>query len=75
MSLSSFWAQPRKGHIEQAKQIYGYINRFKYFDLKFCTEEPEMSRFDNKTSLFQENTQGENRDEYCDTLTSLTTFT
>ena len=56
MSLSSFRAQPRKGHIERAKRIYGYINRFKYFDLKFRTEEPEMSQFDNKTNFDWSNT-------------------
>ena len=51
MSLSSFCAQPRQGHIERVKRIYGYINRFKLFDLKFRTEEPEMSQFDNKTNF------------------------
>ena len=51
MSLSSFRAQPRKGHIKRVKRIYGYINRFKLFDLKFRTEEPEMSQFDNKTNF------------------------
>ena len=51
MSLSSFRAQPRKGHIKRVKRIYGYINRFKLFDLKFRTEEPEMSHFDNKTNF------------------------
>ena len=51
MSLSSFQTQPRMEHIERVKQIYGYINRFKLFDLKFRTEEPEMSHFDNKASF------------------------
>ena len=51
MPLSSFWAKPRKGHIERAKRIYGYVTRFKYFGLKFRTEEPEMSHFENKTSF------------------------
>ena len=51
ISLSSFQAQPQKGHIEQAKQIYRYINIFKNFDFKFRTEEREMSHFDNKTNF------------------------
>ena len=52
MSLSSFRAQPRKGHLERAKRIYGYISRFKHFDIKFRTEEPEMSHFDNKVNFY-----------------------
>jgi hypothetical protein len=29
MSLSSFHAMPRRGHLERAKQIYGYLRKMK----------------------------------------------
>jgi hypothetical protein len=29
MSLSSFRAMPRRGHLERAKQIYGYLQKMK----------------------------------------------
>jgi hypothetical protein len=29
MSLSSFRAMPRRGHLERAKQIYGYLRKMK----------------------------------------------
>jgi hypothetical protein len=29
MSLSSFHAMPRRGHLKRAKQIYGYLWRWK----------------------------------------------
>ena len=51
MSLSGFRSQPRKGHLEQIKRIYGYLSRFKHFHLKFRTEEPDMSYFKNKTKF------------------------
>ena len=50
MSLSSFRAQPRKGHLERVKRVYGYLYRFKHFDIKFRIDEPDMTYFDNKTN-------------------------
>jgi hypothetical protein len=51
MTLSSFRAQPRKGHLERAKRIYGYIYKFRHFCIKFRTEEPDMTAFDTKKSF------------------------
>tara|TARA_B110000008_G_scaffold176311_1_gene175861 strand:- start:127 stop:1134 length:1008 start_codon:yes stop_codon:yes gene_type:complete len=48
MTMSSFCAQPRKGHLERCKRIYGYITRFKHFNIKFRVQEPDFSEFDNK---------------------------
>ena len=48
MSMSSFRAQPRKGHLERIKRIYGYVYRFKHFCLRFRTDIPDMSYFDGK---------------------------
>ena len=51
MTLSRYRAQPRKGHLERCKRVYGYITRFKHFRIKFRVSEPNMSAFDNKTKL------------------------
>ena len=48
MSMSSFRAQPRKGHLERCKRIIGYLTKFKHFKLRFRVTEPDMSMFDNK---------------------------
>ena len=51
MSMSSFRAAPRKGHLERVKQIYGHLSRFKHFEIRFGVEEPDMSGLDNKTKF------------------------
>ena len=48
MTLSSYRAQPRQGHLERIKRIYGYIYRFKHFCLRFRTDEPDMSYLNDK---------------------------
>ena len=35
MTLSSFRAQPRIGHLARVKRIYGYLYKFKHFTIKF----------------------------------------
>jgi hypothetical protein len=51
MTLSSFRAQPRKGHLERAKRIYGYIAKFSDYCIKFRVDEPDLSMFNNKIDL------------------------
>jgi hypothetical protein len=51
MTLSSFRAKPRKGHLLRAKRIYSYIKKFKGFKIRFRIDEPDMSAFDNATKL------------------------
>ena len=51
MSISSFRAAPRKGHLERVKRIYVHLSQFKHFKIRFWVEEPDMSRFDNKTKF------------------------
>jgi hypothetical protein len=51
MTLSSFRAQPRIGHLDRAKRIYGYIVKFRHFTIKFRVDEPDLSSFDNKLDL------------------------
>jgi hypothetical protein len=51
MTLSSFRAQPRKGHLERVKRIYGYIAKYRDYCIKLRTEEPDLSALNNKIDL------------------------
>lgn len=43
MTLSSFRAQPKQGHLDQAKQLYSFLRNFQHFKIKFLTDEPDFS--------------------------------
>jgi hypothetical protein len=43
MSLSSFHAMPRRGHLERAKQIYGYLQKMKEARIRVLTNKPDYS--------------------------------
>ena len=43
MSLSSFRAAPRKGHLERAKRVYGYLAKMKHGAIRIRTDEPDYS--------------------------------
>ena len=43
MTLSSFRAQPRQGHLDRAKQVYTFLRNFKHFQIRFRTDEPDFS--------------------------------
>jgi hypothetical protein len=43
MTLSSFNAAPRTGHLSRAKRVVGYLNRFKDAAIRFRTGIPDMS--------------------------------
>ena len=45
MSLSSFRAMPRRGHLERAKQIYGYLRKMKEARIRVLTKEPDYSDY------------------------------
>jgi hypothetical protein len=45
MSLSSFRAMPRRGHLERAKQIYGYLWKMKEARIRVLTNEPDNSDY------------------------------
>jgi hypothetical protein len=45
MSLSSFRAMPRSGHLERAKQIYGYLRKMKEARIQVLTNEPDYSDY------------------------------
>jgi hypothetical protein len=45
MSLSSFRAMPRRGHLERVKQIYGYLRKMKEARIRVLTNEPDYSDY------------------------------
>jgi len=48
MSMSSFRAQPRKGHLERVKRIYGYLYKFIDFKIRFKVTEPDLEHLEGK---------------------------
>ena len=43
MTMSSFRAAPREGHLERLKRICGYLSKFRTAVIRFRTEEPDYS--------------------------------
>lgn len=43
MTMSSFRALPRQGHLDRAKRIVSYLYRFKSAKIRFRTHEPDLS--------------------------------
>ena len=42
MTLSSFQAQPRQGHLERAKRVYSYLKCMKHLKIRFCVDKPDF---------------------------------
>ena len=43
MSLSSFRSAPRRGHLERAKRVCGYLRKMDQSTIRFRTDEPDYS--------------------------------
>ena len=43
MTLSSFRAAPRRGHLERVKRIYGYLSKMRHAAIRVRTEIPDYS--------------------------------
>ena len=43
MTLSSFRAAPRKGHLERMKRIYGYLSKLKHGAIRYRTDMPDYT--------------------------------
>ena len=44
MTLSAFRAAPRRGHLDRAKHIYGYLAKMRHAAIRtICTDEPDYS--------------------------------
>ena len=49
MSMFSFRAQPRQGHLKRLWRIITYLCKYHHFKIRFCTKEPDFVWFkDNK---------------------------
>ena len=45
MTLSRYQVAPRQGHLDRAKQIFGYLKKYKYGAIRICTGLPDHSKF------------------------------
>ena len=43
MTMSSFRVQPRVGHLERLKRMFGYLRKFRHYKIFFRTAEPDFS--------------------------------
>ena len=43
MSMSRFRTEPRQGHLDRLKRIYGYLKKFKSAAIRVRTEEPDFA--------------------------------
>ena len=48
MTLASFRANPRQGHLDRAKRIYGYLYKFRHGAIRIRTAEPDYSALPDK---------------------------
>jgi hypothetical protein len=48
MTLSSFRANPRQGHLDRVKQIYGYLAKYRNATIRVRTDEPDYSGLPDK---------------------------
>jgi hypothetical protein len=63
MTLSSFRALPRRGHLERAKRICKYVSKFRFFTIKFKPLAPDLSMFDNSKPNSWESIYGEGKED------------
>ena len=50
MTMSRFRVNPRVGHLERVKRIFSYLNHYKNTSIKFNTEIPDYSYFNQQWS-------------------------
>jgi hypothetical protein len=48
MTLSSFRANPRQGHLDRVKRIYGYLSKMRHAMIRIRTDEPDHSGLPDK---------------------------
>ena len=59
MTMSSFRAYPRRGHLKRLQRIYGYLAKFSESAITICTEEPDYSNitineYESETTIYGE---------------------
>ena len=62
MSMSSFRSAPRKGHLQRAKRIYGYLAKMKHAAIRIRTEEPDYSSLPEQNHEWASSVYGENKE-------------
>ncbi|KAL7491253.1 hypothetical protein ACHAWT_000649 [Skeletonema menzelii] len=45
MTLSSFRAEPRRGHLDRMKRIYGYVCKMRHGAIRYRTDMPDVTDF------------------------------
>jgi hypothetical protein len=48
MTLASFRSNPRQGHLDRAKRIYGYLYKMHHGAIRIRTDEPDYSDLPDK---------------------------
>ena len=48
MTLSGFRGQPCAGNLVKVKQVYAYLINFRYFTIRFNTEEPDYGELQER---------------------------
>ena len=59
MTLSSFRAAPRRGHLERVKRIYGYLAKMKHSAIRIRTDEPDYSELPDQEFDWSKTVYGE----------------
>ena len=49
MTMSSFQAAPRQGHLDRLRRIVGYLAKMKHGYVRIRTEKPNYSGLDGRT--------------------------
>ena len=63
MTMSSFRAIPRKGHLERVKRIYSYITKMKHATIRVRTEEPDFSALPSEPYKWDYSVYGDVKEE------------
>jgi hypothetical protein len=64
MSLSSFRAAPRAGHMERAQRIYGYLSKLSEATIRIRTDEPDYSALPEQNFDWSYSVYGNVREEF-----------
>ena len=63
MTLSSFRVQPREGHLNRAKRIYGYISKFRHFKIRFRVGIPDFVLTEGNSTDWSNTVYGEHSED------------
>jgi hypothetical protein len=59
MTMSRFRVEPRKGHLDRLKRIYGYIKKWKHGGIRYRTSEPDYSYLPQQLFTWAKSTYGQ----------------